>query len=156
MTLSWYLLRCGLISLNVCLAAEISAYGKHTYVHYIMKERHAALVCNLQTCCKSNLTWLRTGWLKLNCHWEYFPVSGLCLPLSPTHPPAQPSCPAMFCPLLSRVNTTEIAQLPTLPASQNAIDVTAGWGAKLFLWDYCFICSGPGHRLGLGLTTEAV
>lgn len=67
----------------------------------------------------------------VNCHWKYFPRSDLCLPLSPTHPPAQPSCPAMFCPLLSRVNRAEIAQLPRLPTPQNALDVTACWGGKI-------------------------
>lgn len=60
----------------------------------------------------------------------------------------------MFCPLLSRVNRAEIAQLPTLPEPQNALDVTACWGAKLLLCDYWFICSGLGRRLGLALTTE--
>lgn len=118
MIVAWCFLLCGLIGFTVCLAAEISACGKDTYGVYIMRQCHGALVYNLQTCCKSNLAWLQSD---RNCHWEYFPQNDICL--SPTHPPAQPPCPSMFCSLLSRVNRAEIAQLPTLFAPQ-CLDVT--------------------------------
>lgn len=101
-----------------------------------MRQCHAELVYNSETFCKSDLVWLRTGCLTLNCHWEHFPQSGIGLLLSPTHRPAQPSCPATFCPLLSRVNRAEIAQLPTRPTPQNELDVTAAGGQNSLLCDF--------------------
>ena len=118
----------------MCPAPEVSAYEKHTYGVYIMRQCHAELVYNSETFCKSDLVWLRTGCLTLNCHWEHFPQSGIGQ--SPTHRPAQPSCPATFCPLLSRVNRAEIAQLPTRPTPQNELDVIAAGGQNSLLCDF--------------------
>lgn len=92
----WIITRCCYVlkvrlHLVPCVPYSRTFFGTHAFggVVYIMRQHPVAFTYNLWLCCRPNLARLNTRWHKRIT--GYFPRSDVCLPVGPTHPPAQPS-----------------------------------------------------------------